>query len=263
MNERTLKAMQRDARETELQIVSYGAGTNSTAMLVEMVRRGEPCAAIVFADTGGERPETYAHLLEFSEWLTAHGYPEITTVRQTTKVGEATVTTLEAECLAGRRLPGIAYGFGSCSEKWKQRPFRAWLKQTGWEDVTVCIGFDADEPHRAERGDQYDNGYAKRYPLIEWDMGRDECIAAIDAVGLKRPGKSACFYCPSSKAHEILALPVALQERAMAMEANADLTAIKGLGRGFAWRDLIRADAAQCKFDFVQRMETPCGCFDG
>ena len=114
-----------------------------------------------------------------------------------------------------------------------------------------------------ERGDQHDSGYAKRYPLIEWDMGRDECIAAIDAAGVKRPGKSACFYCPSSKAHEILALPPALQERAMSMEANADLTAIKGLGRGFAWRDLIRADAAQCKLDFEPRMETPCGCFDG
>jgi len=124
----------------------------------------------------------------------------------------------------------------------------------------VCIGFDADEPHRAERGDEHDSGYAKRYPLIELDMGRDECIAAIDAAGLKRPGKSACFFFPSSKAHE---LPKALQDRALAMEENADLTAIKGLGRGFAWRDLIRADAAQCKFDFEQRMETPCGCFDG
>ena len=94
-------------------------------MVCEMVRRGEPFAAVVFADTGGERPETYAHLLEFSEWLTARGYPAITTVRQTTKVGNVPVTTLEAECLAGHRLPGIAYGFGSCSDKWKQRPFRA------------------------------------------------------------------------------------------------------------------------------------------
>jgi hypothetical protein len=213
------------------QVVSYGAGTNSTAMVCEMVRRGEPIAAIVFADTGGERPETYAHVLEFSEWLTARGYPAITTVQQTTKVGNLAVATLEAECLTAKRLPGIAYGFGSCSEKWKQRPFRAWLKRTGWTDVTVCIGFDADEPHRAERGDEYDSGYAKRYPLIEWDMGRDECVAAIDAAGLKSPGKSACFFCPSSKAHEISSLPKALQDRAIALEANADLTTIKGLGR--------------------------------
>jgi len=40
-------------------MVSYGAGTNSTAMLVEMVRRGEHVDVITFADTGGERQETY------------------------------------------------------------------------------------------------------------------------------------------------------------------------------------------------------------
>lgn len=49
-----------------MQIVSYGAGMNSTAMLVEMVRRGEECAAVVFADTGGERPETYEHLMNIT-----------------------------------------------------------------------------------------------------------------------------------------------------------------------------------------------------
>lgn len=246
-------------------IVSYGAGTNSTAMVCEMVRRGEPIAAVVFADTGGERPETYAHLREFSEWLTARGYPAITTVRQTTKVGDMPVTTLEAECLAGHRLPGIAYGFGSCSEKWKQRPFRAWLKQTGWQNVTVCIGFDADEPHRAERGDQHESGYAKRYPLIEWDMGRDERIAAIDSTRLKRPGKSACFFCPSSKKHEILELGrmhPELLERALAMEANAELTSVKGLGRSFAWGDLVGFSEAQLDM-FSHTLEIPCGCFDG
>ena len=81
-------------------VVSYGAGTNSTAMVCEMVRRGEPIAAVVFADTGGERPATYEHLREFSDWLVARGYPAITTVQQTTKVGDVTVTTLEANILA-------------------------------------------------------------------------------------------------------------------------------------------------------------------
>ncbi len=246
-----------------IHVVSYGAGTNSTAMVCELVRRGESISAIVFADTGGERPETYEHIIETSAWLTAQGYPAITTVRNHTKVGDVTVQTLEAECMLGHRLPGIAYGFGSCSEKWKQRPFRAWLKEQGWKDVTVCIGFDADEPHRAIRGDQYDSGYTKRYPLIEWGMGRDECIAVIDAAGLKQPGKSACFFCPSSKAHEILTLPKNLLDRALALESNADLTSIKGLGRSFAWRDLVRADAAQCKFDFDSIIDAPCGCYDG
>lgn len=245
-------------------VVSYGAGTNSTAMVCEMVRRGEQIDEIVFADTGGERPEIYAHILTFSKWLVIRGYAEILTVRRApAKVGDKTAATLEEECLMRGQLPSIAYGFGSCSDKWKQQPFKTWLKATGWESVTVCIGFDADEPHRAKRGDNYDSGYIKRYPLIEWDMGRDECIAAIDAAGLDRPGKSACFFCPSSKSREILTLPNDLQLRALALEKNANLTTIKGLGRSFSWCDLIKWDKAQGKFDFEARGDIPCGCYDG
>lgn len=243
-------------------VVSYGAGTNSTAMLCEMVRRAWPVDAVVFSDTGGERPETYAHLREFSQWLVQHGYPEITIVQTQTKVGDVPVQTLEAECLAAKRLPGVAYGFGSCSEKWKQRPFRAWLKRTGWKDVTVCIGFGIDERKRAERGDTYDSGYTKRYPLVEWGMTRDDCIAAIDAAGVGRPGKSACFFCPSSKRTEILSLSPDLLERALAIESNAVLTKVKGLGRKFAWRDLVQAEAQPPRITDTST-DAPCWCYDG
>lgn len=38
---------------------AFGGGVNSTAMLVEMHKRGIRPDLILFADTGGERPETY------------------------------------------------------------------------------------------------------------------------------------------------------------------------------------------------------------
>jgi hypothetical protein len=127
----------------------------------------------------------------------------------------------------------------------------------------VCIGFDANEQRRADRGTACKNGYEKRYPLIEFGMGRAECIAAISAAGIKQPGKSACFFCPSSKKHEILALPPDLQARAIAMEKNADLTSIKGLGRNFSWSDLVYATKAQDNFDFENVADIPCLCHDG
>ena len=49
-----------------MNIVSYGAGTNSTALLIEMLNRGIPCDLITFADMGGERPETYKYLEMFN-----------------------------------------------------------------------------------------------------------------------------------------------------------------------------------------------------
>lgn len=238
-------------------VVSYGAGTNSTAVLCEMVARGETVDAIVFDDTGGERHETYAYIAMFSAWLQAHGMPAITTVQN-----DGMYKTLENECLTNKTLPSVVFGFKSCSDKYKIRPFQKWLKAQGWTDVTVCIGFDADEPHRALRGAEKTDPYTKRYPLIEWDMGRDECVESIRRAGLPQPGKSACFFCPNSKPAEILSLPKDLLDRALAMESNADLTVMKGLGRGWAWSDLVRADRAQMNL-FASSANIPCGCYDG
>jgi hypothetical protein len=53
-------------------VVSFGAGTNSTAILQGMLERGEKPDAILFADTGGEKPGTYRHLLRMQIWTVLH-----------------------------------------------------------------------------------------------------------------------------------------------------------------------------------------------
>src|SRR3546814_8128062 len=55
-------------------IPAYGAGVDSTAMIIEMVKRKVPIQAILFANTGSEKPETIAYLPIFSAWLIANGY---------------------------------------------------------------------------------------------------------------------------------------------------------------------------------------------
>lgn len=235
------------------QIVSYGGGTNSAAM--------------VFSDTGGEKPETYEHVALMSAWLVERGYPSITVIRRAPAiVGDKTAATLEEECLMRGQLPGIAYGFKSCSDKWKTQPFRTWFKEQGYTDAVVCVGFDSGEEHRAARGDLYEEPYSKRYPLIEWRMERDDCQDAIEAAGLPQPGKSSCFFCPSSRKHEILALATEhplLFKRAAAIEAGANLTDVKGLGRRFSWREIVQADEDQFKLFPESGITTPCGCHDG
>jgi len=246
-----------------MQVVSYGAGTNSTAMLIEMVRRGERVDLITFADTGGEVAETYRYIELFSAWLEGMGYPSITWVKK-----GGSDETLEQVCLRLKQLPSVAYGFKTCSQRFKIEPQNTFMNNhqaalDTWksgEKVIKCIGYDADEPHRAKAFD--DKKYQLRYPLLEWDMGRDECIETIRAAGLPLPGKSSCFFCPNRKAPEILALPEELKLRALSMEANADLTTIKGLGRRWSWTDLIRSDKAQLRL-FDTPPDIPCGCYDG
>lgn len=244
-------------------VVAYGAGTNSTAMLVGLWERGERPDHILFADTGGERPETYRHKDIVSQWCVSVGFPEIVTVA---KGGNG--ETLEENCLRSKMLPSIAYGYKTCSHKYKIQPQDKYCNhledcQDVWDaggKVVKLIGYDAGEHHRAKIPE--DKKYVYQYPLVEWEWGRDECIDAINRAGLPQPGKSACFFCPSSKPKEILALPKDLLDRALAMEANADLTSIKGLGRSFAWRDLVKFSEAQLSL-FAHVPDTPCGCYDG
>jgi len=246
-------------------VASFGGGVNSTAMLIGMVERGERCDLILFADTGGEKPHTYEHVIDMSNWLAAHGMPIITTVR-----GNAPQMvlddSLEGECLRIKALPSIAYGYKKCSQKWKIAPITQFVARVCKEraiavdSVTRLIGFDADEQRRAK---DFPN---EKYPLIEWGWGRDECVAAIDRAGVTQPGKSACFFCPSSKKHEIYELRRMypdLAARAVAMEKNANLTTVKGLGRSFAWGDLYAADDAQAKMFPESPIEIDCGCYDG
>ena len=98
--------------------------------------------------------------------------------------------------------------------------------------------------------------------MIEWEWGREECIEAIKREGLALPHKSSCWFCPASTKPEIKSLAVThpdLMKRAIAMERNAELTKIKGLGRRFSWEDLIATDDM-----FPESyIELSCGCYDG
>lgn len=244
-------------------LVSYGGGTNSTAELVEMeIRRMMP-DVILFADTGGEKPHTYAYVAMFSEWLVDHGMPAIITVKSPN-------VTLEEMCLKNKCLPSVAYGFKTCSSRFKIEPQDKYMNNLpaakehwkGGGKIIKCIGYDYDEPGRAKTyvGDKYIN----KYPLIEWEMGRDECVKTIERAGLPQPGKSACYFCPNSRKSEIMQLNEQypdLMKRATQMEHNAELTSIAGLGRSYSWEKLIATDDM---FGFPDsNRDMPCGCYDG
>lgn len=99
-------------------IFAFGAGLNSTALAVKWVIDDmSPPNAIFFADTGGERPEVYAHLAYFSDWLVMNGFPAITVTRKGGRV-----ETLEQNCERMNMLPPLAYGRKGCSHKYKIEP---------------------------------------------------------------------------------------------------------------------------------------------
>src|SRR5271168_730722 len=62
-------------------VVAYGLGVNSTAMLIEFANRGIHPDLILFADTGGEKPETYQYLKVIQPFLKRVGFPRVIVVR--------------------------------------------------------------------------------------------------------------------------------------------------------------------------------------
>jgi len=250
--------------------VAFGGGVNSTAMLVEMFRRGVTPDIITFADTGGERHETYAAVDQVSSWCNERFGIEVTVVRKVRATGE--VLTLEQNCLEAGMLPSLAYGFKSCSQKYKIQPqdklmnhlpkaIEAWSRG---EKVMKAIGYDASEERRAKIKE--DEKYAFWYPLIEWGIYREDCVAICKSEGLPT-AKSSCFFCPAMKKREIVDLAKdhpALFDRAVAMERNAKLTSIKGLGRSFSWEEFMTGERNhQDLFSDAGTPEIPCGCYDG
>ena len=186
-----------------MNILSYGGGVNSSALLIGLYRRGIPVDLILFADTGAEQPHTYAYISIMNAWLTAHGMPEITVVEYTDQNGDR--LTLEQECLRSGTLPALAYGYKKCSLKHKIGPQDKFCNnylpcQEVWArggKVVKFIGYDAGEERRRDHAlvyDMQDKKYHKEYPLIDWGWGREECVQAIQQEGLPLPGKSSCFF---------------------------------------------------------------------
>jgi len=232
----------------QMHTLAFGGGTDSTAILGGWVERGlPPFDVILFADTGGELPHTYTHIERMNEWLPRHGLPPIITVRKAARTVDD--LTLEGSCLRGKVLPSLAYGFKTCSQKYKIQPQDKFFNNNAqakavWKaggKVTKYVGYEFSETRRWMKEMLVDNHkYVRRFPLVEWEWSRPECVAAIKRMGLPLPGKSSCFFCPASTKQNINALkneyPL-LFRRAIAMEENAVLRGVKGLGRRFSWRD--------------------------
>ncbi len=251
-------------------VVHNGGGTNSAAALCGLVERGIQPVTILFADTGGEKPKTYAFLDEQDKWLDSHGFPINTRVRYPSRKDK----TLEEECLRLQIMPSIVYGRRNCSQKWKIDPQMRYLRREFDGDPVIgVVGFDANEWHRVKPSLKPEIEFIW-YPLIGWKWGRNECVAAIQRAGLSLPGKSACFFCPSSKKQEVIQIAQTdplLFNRALELEARAlgkthsdgskVLRKIDGLGRHWSWDQLVSGD--QRAVQGLNPPELPCMCFDG
>ena len=165
-------------------VVSYGGGVNSTALVIFLIQKEFPLDHVVFADTGNEMPETYAYLNIIKRHLDDVGVPlNIVHV----KSGES----LSDRCLRRRVIPSEMWRW--CTRDMKVTPIHAFYR-TLKAHIYQYMGIDYGEVHRMKpaRVDYVTN----LYPLVDYKIGRDECVDIIKKAGLAVPVKSGCHMCP-------------------------------------------------------------------
>lgn len=248
--------------------VCYGAGVDSTAMLVALRDAGLRPDIITFADLVAEKPQTLEHLDRIDKILAEWDWPAILRCRKNT-LPSTGYDDLYGNCIANETLPSLAFGLKSCSIKWKQNPqdqaikgaasgpnaaepHPVWLeaKRRGVRIVKL-IGYDCGRAdlRRSRRLPVADADFDYAYPLqmIGWDRA-DSIQAITEMLGADMvPIKSACFFCPASKIWELYWLAAHhpdLLERALVLERNA-LTGrhsrFNEVEFGASWDELVRS----------------------
>lgn len=192
------------------EMISFGAGVNSTAMTILLVNRGWR-GPIVFADTGTEWPETYCFMDYFNrEWLGPRGL-KITRISPTEDMQPSHSFSLVEYCEKNRWLPQMATRW--CTSEWKVYRLHRWAKTHG--NPIQLVGIAADEAHRQK---------GRVCPLVDKGIDRRGCIRIIQGEGLDVPQKSGCWICPfqgKRQWHELYRRHPELFERAARLEEGA------------------------------------------
>lgn len=187
-----------------LHIISLGAGVQSTTMAL-MAADGEigpmpDCA--IFADTGAEPQSVYDHL----EWLTKQ-LPFPVHIVSAGNIFE----DMQRGKTNGRPPfhilnPDGSKGFSrrQCTQDYKIIPIQKKVReliglkprQRGPKTIEVSqwIGISLDEAMRMKPSRL--SFVQHRWPLIELQMTRRDCLKWMEERQYPRPPKSACTFCP-------------------------------------------------------------------
>jgi hypothetical protein len=214
-----------------MRVISLGAGVQSTTLAL-MAAKGEigpmpDCA--IFADTGWEPKQVYAHLVWLMEVLP---FPvhivSAGNIREDAIAGSSARSGRFAAIPWFIRNPDGSRGMGrrQCTAHYKLEPIRRKVRhgllggKTPKGGCEMWIGISTDEALRMKPSRvQY---IVNRWPLIERGMSRADCLTWMETNGYPRPPKSSCIGCP-------------FHNNAQWREIKADPE---------AWADAVEIDAA-------------------
>lgn len=225
---------------SELTVLSYGGGQDSTTILFKLVFDAEFRARyapnkllVLFSDTGNEHPFTYTYIKEIIiPFCKEHGI-EFVTITSDMGYHSPVWKSLTYKWSQGNKqtVGSLAFRRKSCThqlklvpqfnfvEKWlinnydipsftRKQAYVYFAKYFG--KIRWLIGIAKGEESRVAKPEAEKLAWKKQsvvveYPLINLEMDRSACQKYIKALGYKLPMPSNCMFCPYGCNHlEIL-----------------------------------------------------------
>ena len=206
--------------EYDLTYLSVGWGVQSTTLYAcsTLGLHGVPRADVaIFADTQSEVPDTYSHMKWMIDWSQTNPNPIPVRVVTVGNLG-AQIVGDQAAKQSGYQISIPAFTSGErsggilrrqCTAHYKLDPIRRAVRDhlslqpkqvaAGKYKVRALIGISLDEVIRMKPS--RDSWIDNCYPLVDARLRRENCLRILSELGIPRPVKSACVFCPYHDDH--------------------------------------------------------------
>ncbi|MEQ8882647.1 MAG: phosphoadenosine phosphosulfate reductase family protein [Cytophagales bacterium] len=223
---------------TELTVLSYGAGQDSTAILIKLIHDQEfrnnylkGKLLVLFSDTLNEHPHTYQYL-NYIQKICKTNHIEFTWLKP--EMGyhpDSWSGGLEGHYQKYNVIISKAMRRKSCSSALKIQPIYNYLSEyvnkeflyglsqpkqkialkdyaIRYGKIRVLIGISSEEASRRIKEGSFskwmDIAIEKRYPLVDIKYGRSDCQKYIRRSDYQVPYPSNCIMCPFASRKDIL-----------------------------------------------------------
>ncbi|CAN8138973.1 putative Phosphoadenosine phosphosulphate reductase domain-containing protein [uncultured Thiomicrorhabdus sp.] len=182
-------------------IASWSGGKDSTFMVDELLRRGDPLDELLFCDTGYEFPEMYAYIEKCKAYWESK-YPNLKiTLLNYGKGKEIWKKWAEGKYVRGN-YKGLTRGFpfplgmSWCTRELKINPMEEHLSTLSEYEIYEYIGIAVDEPKRVPV--DWKN---KIFPMVTWGITEQQAEDTLKERGLHNPlynhfKRTGCWLCP-------------------------------------------------------------------
>ena len=201
----------------QVEYISYGGGSPSLTLVIlnikgeiKPITGRDQVDEIIFADTGWERTDIIEQTKEIKKYVESNGFKFSVVQSQYGPLEDYLHQNLTKKENKGF-LP-IPYhskdkgmGMRQCTYQFKIWPINQFLKKTyGNAGRIAQLGIHVTEIERIK--DPRNKKDTNRFPLVDLNLTRTDCINIVAKEGLPMPPKSACVGCPYLPASRFIEL---------------------------------------------------------